>query len=346
MRNRGGRWARWVAFVFLCGCGGKSLDHSVPDAGKEPAGGGTQTHASGDSDASIGAGGSPSRQAGNGGVPAGNAGFRSGNAGFPSGNAGFPSGNAGASSSPPTASCTSNDLPIAFAPMYSAYIPGGAHQFQLPVVLASGGGGSVRWGASDPSMVRVDAGTTAGSVLLTMLGAGDVTITANANGRCGASMLHITAATEAEWQAGNARYNNMNPLPMITVDGGIPGPGLPNVDPPGAPPACTNCHGDTATGSLVTITETPSQVGGFSDQELIGIVTKGSVPAGGFFDPSVIPQFAWSFFHKWTDIMGDDAQGMVVYLRSLSPSPQPTRVTPSSGPSSAGGAPATPTPPP
>jgi len=172
-------------------------------------------------------------------------------------------------------------------------------------------------------MVQITPDAAYGEAMLTTLRAGDVTITADSDGRCGSSTLHITAATERQWQVGNARYNNMNPLPRIVVDGGAPLPSTNIViDPPGMPPACTNCHGDTATNDVFrTISYNPEQTGGFSDQELIDIVTKGIAPVDGFFDSSIVPMFVWSFFHKWSDITGDEAQGMVVYLRSLPPGP-------------------------
>jgi hypothetical protein len=167
----------------------------------------------------------------------------------------------------------------------------------------------VTWSASDPEKVRIDLAYISGGVVLTMLEAGDVTITADSNGKCGTSALHITAATEAEWQAGAARFNDMS----IAPDGGIPGLG--NV-----PPACTACHGDTNTNNLFrTIIDTSEQTGGFSDQELSDIFTKGIVPMGGYFDNSIIPQPAWSVLHRWSDFTADEAQGMVVYLRSLVP---------------------------
>ena len=229
-------------------------------------------------------------------------------------------GNAGSN---PTESCSSNELGVVFGPdMYSAYIEGSSHQFQLPAITVGAGGGGIKWSASDPSMVLIEPDTTTGGVRLTMRRAGEVTITANARGECGASTLHITAATEAEWQAGNARYNNMNPLPAIPLDGGIPSRSASNAfDPPGMPPACTNCHGAKATSSFFwTTSSTPQQAGGFSDQQLIDLFTKGVVPMDVGGNP-VTPPF--SYFHSWSDIMGEQARSMVVYLRSLSPSPAP-----------------------
>jgi hypothetical protein len=230
------------------------------------------------------------------------------------------SGGATAASAPQgSKGCTSNDLPLAFAPdMYSAYIPGNTPLFQLPVTVTGVSTSAVEWTASDPSMVQIDFTQQSGVMMLTMLKAGDVIITANAGGRCGSSTLHITAATQAQWEAGNLRYNNGNPLPVIPTDGGIPTSFTNYVlDPPGMPPACTNCHGETATSNVFrTSSETPEQTGGYSDQALVQIITQGAVPMNS---QTTIPTFLWSFFHKWSDITGDQAQNAVVYLRSLAP---------------------------
>jgi hypothetical protein len=174
--------------------------------------------------------------------------------------------------------------------------------------------------------VNIEQGDQTGGILITMLKAGTITITGTApDGTCGTSVLNITEATEAQWAAGNARYNNMNPLPTIMTDAnGIPtNPGAIVLDPPDAPPACTNCHGDTATSSFFkTVSHTPMQTGGFSDSELAGIITMAALPPNGYFADEIIPKPLWGFFHKWNDITGDTVQGMVVYLRSLTPKKQ------------------------
>src|SRR5262245_53826983 len=142
----------------------------------------------------------------------------------PTGDGETPAGNAGAGGGGgKEGPCTANNLPISFNPMYSAYIDGSSHTFQIPAVANGVSGAAVKWSASDPTMVQIERGDTSGGVLITMLKAGKVTITASLNGSCGTSELTITEATEAQWAAGNARYNNMNPLPTIMTDAnGIP----------------------------------------------------------------------------------------------------------------------------
>jgi hypothetical protein len=224
--------------------------------------------------------------------------------------------------------CATSTLTISFNPMYSAYIPNSTHTFQIPAIVNGVSGATVAWSVSDKSKVLVEPGDTSGGALLTMQGSGDVTVTATAGSACGTATLHITEATDDQWNAGNARYNNSNKLPTIQTDGGIPVPppggfGSFTIDPPDAPPACTNCHGDTATSSYFrTVSHTPEQTGGFTDTELISIFTQATIPTLGYFDTTIIPQFVWGFFHKWSDITGDEAQGMVVYLRSLTPKTQ------------------------
>lgn len=217
--------------------------------------------------------------------------------------------------------CSSNDLKLAFAPdMYSAYIPGSTHVFAIPA-QAQGPSGTVQWTASDPSAVRI-APNADGGAMLTTLKAGDVTITARDGGRCGTSTLHITEATEEQWQLGNARYDNMVPLPPVPTSMGTTTV-LYTLDQPGMPPpACTNCHGPAPTDdALAAPTETPEQTGGFSDQELSDIITQGTVPASGYYDSSIVPEFVFTFFHKLPDVAGEEALAMVVYLRSLTPRP-------------------------
>jgi len=260
-------------------------------------------------------------------------------------------GGGGDGSQTATGSCTSPTIPLSFSPMYSAFIPGStAHTFQIPAVSVNGG--ALTWSASDANMVDITADPTTGGVMLTVKGTGKVTIIGTAaDGTCGASELNVTTAAETDWATGNARYNDGNGLHFGPPDGGgrdgggrdgggRDGGGFPGVDAalvtPDAGPACSNCHGPTATnGPFKDVSHTPEQTGGFTDQELIDIVVNGNVPDGGYFDPNVIIPDAsgnpaqearayqiWHSFHQWTDIDPDQQLGIVVYLRSLTPAPQ------------------------
>jgi hypothetical protein len=116
--------------------------------------------------------------------------------------------------------------------------------------------------------------------------------------------------------------------------------------------ACVNCHGPVQIGNsgFTNVAHTPEQTGGFSDSELVDIIVNGAVPDGGYFDPTVLntnctdagttllpgwvdgtgaPTCAvrayarWQVIHRWADISTPALQqGIVCYLRSLTPVPQ------------------------
>jgi hypothetical protein len=198
-------------------------------------------------------------------------------------------------------------------------------------------------------------------------------------GACGASTLSITLNSENDWQTGSARYNDGIQLELgppagfdasafeppeggfVIPDGGFPegGGGFHKPDGGGfqeqdggsfyaldGGTACTSCHGAQSTSNVFTdVAHTPEQTGGFSDQDLINIFNNGVVPAGGYFDPSVILSKCgaggteqtccndggaacteaayneWHAFHQW-QVPVEDQPGLVCYLRSLTPAPQ------------------------
>jgi hypothetical protein len=132
--------------------------------------------------------------------------------------------------------------------------------------------------------------------------------------RCTATQLFVTSVTSNDWQIGYQRYNTGASLHLKgDPDGSI----LETAD---GGPACTSCHGITATsGFLNDATHTPEQTGGYSDDDLIGIIVHGVVPDGGYFDPNILSMMSFHAIHQWTDIMPDQYKGMVAYLRSLTP---------------------------
>jgi hypothetical protein len=238
-------------------------------------------------------------------------------------------------------------LTIAYNPMYSASIPGStAHTFQVPAVVSGVSGSNVVWSASDMTAVGLQPDSATGGIMITILKPGTVKIFANiGTDLCGSAPLTVTSATEDEWTAGNSRYNNMQPLinpfanrmmgmggeggaPMGPPPGGfmIPGPNTPSILEPadgGPGPACTNCHGPTATMNVFRgIDHTPEQTAGFSDQELTDIIVNGIIPDGGYYDSTIIPYQYWQFFHKWRDMTPTEQTGIITYLRSLTPVPQ------------------------
>jgi hypothetical protein len=238
------------------------------------------------------------------------------------------------------ANCTTtNQLIIQFSPMYSAYEP--SNTYKLPVIANVA---NATLTVSDPSAVGIQSNPDLTNSQYTgwtlqMLkapnpsadgGAGSVTLTVTAQGYCNSAQLYITAATADDWQIGNQRYNNgmsihipmfggadggrpMGPPPMMTQDGSF-------FETAEGGPACTSCHGMTATNFILKdIAHTPEQTGGFSDNDLVNIIVNGVVPPGGYFDPNIISMMNWHSFHQWSDIQPDQYKGMVVYLRSLTP---------------------------
>jgi len=236
--------------------------------------------------------------------------------------------------------CSAADdiLSIAFSPMYSAVIPGSnVHTFAVPAIVAGVTPSAVVWHASSDAVVLSADPSTSG-ILITMNptameagGAGlQVTITANTvSGACAESILSITQATIDDWNTGNSRYNDAS-VPFTSAFGG------------GAPPdggfryACTACHaakgGDAGAGAgFNDVAHTPEQTGGFSDDQLLGIIQDGVVPGysdagvassdAGYFDPTIVSYHGWHHFHRW-GLTSAEQKGIVVYLRSLTPTAQ------------------------
>lgn len=218
-----------------------------------------------------------------------------------------------------SATCTNGGLTIAFNPMYSAF--DGTHTFQVPAVVV-GSNQQVTW-FGDSSMVGMQADMERpNEVLLTMLKPGITTIhVQSADGKCGSAPLTISAALESDWEIGSKRYNDG--LSVHLTGPAKAGTGSPLESDGMAGPACTNCHGETATNSAFTdVSHTPEQTGGFSDDDLLNIILRGTFPGNGTFDSTIVAYPVWQSFHRWTDITSDQQAGIIVYLRSLTPAPQ------------------------
>jgi hypothetical protein len=203
--------------------------------------------------------------------------------------------------------------------MYSAY--DGKHHFQLPSVVY-GTTAKVTWFADSELVDMMADSERSNEVLLQMRKAGDTVIHVQSeDGKCGSAPLHITAAKESDWEIGNTRYNNGL---SVHLSGKPNAAGISPLELAGmGGPACTSCHGETATGGPYTnVSHTPEQTGGFSDAEILNIVLHGTFPPGGAFDWSVANYYVWMMFHQWSDITPDQQTGIVVYLRSLTPRPQ------------------------
>jgi len=229
---------------------------------------------------------------------------------------------------------TPNGLAIRYSPMFSGY--DGVHTYQVPTFVQGMDPSMLTCGSTDPSMVDIQPYAGRPGMMLTTKRAGDVTIIAFVNGTstCGTAPLHIEAYTPAEWDLGNGRYNNGNPL-TVTVSTGDAAvsagdaacaQGNPFESPPAA---CTNCHGTMSNGMLVGSSifsdghYTPEQTGGFSEADLTNVFVNGMVPPGGYFDTGIIDYCTWHALHTWSDIDTPEKQkGMAAYLRSLTPMEQ------------------------
>lgn len=214
------------------------------------------------------------------------------------------------------AMCPKADLQIFFAKMYTAV--DGVHMFQIPAVVGNVDPSTITWSVSDPALADLQNDVALGGTMISARKAGSVTVAASGGGACGTSELTITESSPDDWMVGSMRYNNGIKL---TTDVGGRGRPAADAGPPMTDVACTNCHGPTAMGPYKTVSHSPEQTGGFSDEELVNIFTKGKVPIGGYFDSSFVSYDRWQMFHRW-DMSPAEAKGVVVYLRSLTPQSQ------------------------
>lgn len=230
-------------------------------------------------------------------------------------------------SSSSAATCDTPSLQVKFAKLYSAF--DGQNEYKVPAKVtdingADISGASVEWFVKDPSIADWEFDNSTGFAVFTTKKAGETTVIAKSGSQCGLAPLSVTAATTAQWEAGSRRYNNGNALPQVQVGpNGVPMGDFTQIQAElqAKPPACTNCHGPTATSSFFkTVAHTPMQTGGFSDEELKAVVTQAIIPEGGYFS-DIIPKQIWSYFHKW-QATDEEAQGLVVFLRSLPPQKQ------------------------
>jgi hypothetical protein len=107
--------------------------------------------------------------------------------------------------------------------------------------------------------------------------------------------------------------------------------------------ACASCHVSEGAGGMqrmlpdggminVDVEHTPQQTGGYSDEQLITIFTKGQKPENAPFRvltqlPLIGTNLAfvkglYMNIHRW-DVGADVQKGIIVYLRSLEPKSQP-----------------------
>lgn len=230
------------------------------------------------------------------------------------------------------------EVKILFNPMYSAF--DGVRTYQLPATIDQAQldtdaidpvlPETVKWKV-DPTFASTESyPSLKGGVLLTTRKAGNTVVTVEAETKHGlkvqgSARLQITKADPAEWERGEARYNNNMPLFLD------PAPGREEWGPTMAYDAsCANCHNESTffTGIPFTVEHTPQQTAGYSDEELIEIFTMAKKPKGSkfhspFFEglPESYKEEAYAMLHTWV-IAPEVERGIVYKLRSITPRAQ------------------------
>ena len=219
-------------------------------------------------------------------------------------------------------------LTIIFPTMYSAH--DGVHTFQVPARVDGTIISLSDWRAIPANSVTFDPDPDVeGGVLISVESATpQITIAARSGPIGGTAALFVTSGTPEQWEAGKARYNNGVDFELPGIEDVDFGMLLdPNWMPP-APPgdlACNNCHSTGA--KYFEFQHTPTQAARFSDEQLKNIMTMGKKPDGVGF--RIIPEMLFNTtgpelyaqFHKW-EATDDEIKGVIIYLRSLTPTGQ------------------------
>jgi len=210
-------------------------------------------------------------------------------------------------------------LTLVYPTLYSAY--DGEHTFQVPIHVDMATLELSGWQAIPSSAVTFDPDPEGGGVMVTIVEpVAEITIAARSGMIGGTAPLHVTIAEPEDWAIGEARYANGVDymLPMLDFAQLID----PNWVPPPTPEnlACNNCH--TTGAKYFEIQHTPTQISRVSDQDLITIFTTGMKPPGVPY--SLLPpmlEHLYPQFHKW-EATDAEQKGLIVYLRSLTPTGQ------------------------
>jgi hypothetical protein len=219
-------------------------------------------------------------------------------------------------------------LTIIFPTMYSAY--DGVHTFQVPAHVDGMTVELSDWQAIPSDAVTFDPDPDVeGGVLITVQAAVEqITIAASAGPVGGTAALFTTAGTPEQWAAGEARYANGVDFELPSFEDIDISMFLdPNYTPPMPPGdlACNNCH--TTGAKYFEFQHSPTQAARFSDDDLTLILTMGKKPEGVGF--RILPAMlgsktneeVYAEFHKW-EATEDEVRGLIIYLRSLTPTGQ------------------------
>lgn len=201
-------------------------------------------------------------------------------------------------------------LQVLPSPAYSGF--DGKHKYQIPLRVNNKTG--AKWSVNKPELVEIQE--TAEGVILTTKAAGEVIVSATIGDETGASKLNITSFQPGDYDIGDSRYHA--PVSAFPGDGGAP-MGMPSADfMLNKDGACTSCHGETA--PTLKVQHTPYQTGGYSDTDIITLLSEGKKPAGAV-QRSFIPAFYWGMFHQW-NVTTEQRTGILSYLRALPPKSQ------------------------
>lgn len=233
---------------------------------------------------------------------------------------------------------------IQFSPMYSAF--GGTHSYSVtPYVPAANPAAkdgdpvlasTLKWSV-DPKFGSLEEfSDIPAAIKITTRAAGKTVVyvtgkTASGSPVRDGSALTIRSATDEDWDKGEARYNSGPRVDLGSLeiapevadsDAGAHTCALasePHLTQP-QDAACTGCHSGPD-----SVPHTPAQTAGYSDEQLIAIVTQGMKPAGYAFNSALLkalpqPDCVFAKFHDWS-IEEDDKVGLILKLRSLPPGP-------------------------
>jgi len=226
---------------------------------------------------------------------------------------------------------------IAFSVMFSAYdsvheysvIPSVSDAADEPPfegnpILAS----SIRWEVDNEFVSRSELPDLPNAIKLTTKKAGTTVITMIARHVSGPTFrqraaLTITMGTPEEWVAGDARFKQGPRVSLLDefLESEAASCGL--ADKIGYPStaACVSCHDPSGDGL------DPTMTAGYSDDDLIEIVSAGAKPAGGTYNSDSLrdlsmPDCVFRAIHSY-DFSEEEKRGIVLWLRSISPRTSP-----------------------
>jgi hypothetical protein len=223
-------------------------------------------------------------------------------------------------------------LDVVYDNAYTAF--DGTHEFKVPMRVMGTEVGLDAWFSIPEGAVAFDEDTDladeGGGVIINVVEYHpQILIGVQAGMLGGTANLMVTEATPEQWATGEARYDNgINyEFPELTPED------FANLllDPEWSPPpppdncSCISCHSSNA--AYFEIQHTPTQASRFSDEELTNIMTMGKKPEGVGF--RVLPMMLgnstnvelYEEFHTWTG-SDEELTGLIIYLRSLTPTGQ------------------------